>query len=481
MIGRMAAKTFSPFERKRRLAARIALYSSAAVTATVAFSLVSVLGRPLVSGESVTWVGRQLDERPEVKELQEYVRIDTSAVTGDEVAGAKFLAELLRRGGVEPHLELAAPKHANVWAIVEGEDPRAVVLHNHIDVEGIAPEEVWFSPPFEARIEMPWMYGRGTFDMKSIALAQLHAFLGIAQSGKKPKRSVIFLATADEETGSKFGVRWMLAQHPELRDRFETVLTEGGFVEARTLEDIKYWGTEFCQKRFSDLYVRAPERAPLERLRDEIKSRIDHQNNLRVVPEVRAYLSSYSTTRDDPRIVDSLHDLDGLIQDSERFAKLPGYVKSMFRDEAVPFALGELPAGQGFQLTIKFHLLPGTELSAVQEQILPAKLLAGFEVTSEDVPTALHGSPIENPDLQKIFAVLKREHPKAIVGPALLPWTATDARFFRASGIPTYGFSPFVIMNTDTLQVDSANERMSVPGFVGGVELYRRLLDALVL
>ena len=202
----MAAKTFSPFERKRRLAARIALYSSAAVTATVAYSLVSVLSRPLISGESVTWVGRQLDERPEVKELQEYVRIDTSAVTGDEVAGAKFLAERLRQGGVEPHFELAAPKHANVWAILEGEDPRAVVLHNHIDVEGIAPEEVWFSPPFEARIEMPWMYGRGTFDMKSIALAQLHAWLAAREApdvrdlGGLVANDVVFIP-ADPETG----------------------------------------------------------------------------------------------------------------------------------------------------------------------------------------------------------------------------------------------------------------------------------------
>ncbi len=46
------------------------------------------------------------------------------------------------------------------------------MLHNHIDVAAVEPKD-WFSPPFEARIELPWIYGRGMFDMKSVAIAQL--------------------------------------------------------------------------------------------------------------------------------------------------------------------------------------------------------------------------------------------------------------------------------------------------------------------
>ena len=46
--------------------------------------------------------------------------------------------------------------------------------------------------------------------------------------------------------------------------------------------------------------------------------------------------------------------------------------------------------------------------------------------------------------------------------------------------MPAYGFSPFLIMNTDTLQVDQANERFALPGFVDGVELYRDLVRRLV-
>ena len=45
--------------------------------------------------------------------------------------------------------------------------------------------------------------------------------------------------------------------------------------------------------------------------------------------------------------------------------------------------------------------------------------------------------------------------------------------------MPTYGFSPFLIMNTDTLQVDAANERFALPGFVDGVALYSRAVRRL--
>jgi len=63
---------------------------------------------------------------------------------------------------------------------------------------------------------------------------------------------------------------------------------------------------------------------------------------------------------------------------------------------------------------------------------------------------------------------------EAPVGTYFLPWSATDSRFFRQEGIDSYGFSPFVIFSTDTFRVDGPNERMSLPGYVSGFEIYRQ-------
>ena len=70
--------------------------------------------------------------------------------------------------------------------------------------------------------------------------------------------------------------------------------------------------------------------------------------------------------------------------------------------------------------------------------------------------------------------------PGARVGPHLLPWTATDSRFFRQAGVPSYGFSPFLIFATDTYRVDTVNERIALPGYVDGVRIYRDVVRRLV-
>ena len=98
-----------------------------------------------------------------------------------------------------------------------------------------------------------------------------------------------------------------------------------------------------------------------------------------------------------------------------------------------------------------------------------------------EVPGSPLPSPITHPAFREILATLKADFPNFTAGPFFLPWTATDARFFRAAGVPSYGFSPFFIMSTDTYQVDRQNERLALPGFLQGVELYRKLVRRLVL
>ena len=56
---------------------------------------------------------------------------------------------------------------------------------------------------------------------------------------------------------------------------------------------------------------------------------------------------------------------------------------------------------------------------------------------------------------------------------------ASRRRFFRQAGIPSYGFSPFLIFATDTFRRDTLNERIDIQGFIRGVELYERAVRKL--
>ncbi len=146
----------------------------------------------------------------------------------------------------------------------------------------------------------------------------------------------------------------------------------------------------------------------------------------------------------------------------------------------MPFHVSEAPGG-GYQLLVKLHLLPGQEVSEVLPKLMPRWLTWGLSTTIDEPPTARRGSPADHPVFQEIQDAIGDRYPDVPRGPWFLPWTATDSRFFRAAGVPSYGFSPFLIMNTDTLQVDKANERFALPGFVEGVSLYKDVVRRLVL
>ncbi|HKI03702.1 MAG TPA: M20/M25/M40 family metallo-hydrolase [Thermoanaerobaculia bacterium] len=471
--------TLQVLERQRRRAARIALYGSLLLVGGMTWGAVSFLGRPSKAQDSEQqWASRDYPSLPEVKLLQEYVRIDTSETTGDELAGARFLARQFEAAGIPTRIEQLGPRKANLYAWLDGKDPRPLVLHNHIDVSPADPKE-WFSPPFEARIELPWIYGRGVFDMKSIAIAQMAAMIDLKKSGVPLNRSVLFLATSSEERGSRLGVRHLIHLHPETVRGFWAVLTEGGVVEARSRQDIKFWGTEFAQKRYADLIVCSDRREQLEELRKTLLELGPTETDLRLTPETAAVLAAYAPTRDRGDFRDLLSHPEKVLGDIAAFRKLPPYLRSMFRNEAVPFKVEEARGG-GYQMVIKFQLLPGEDLQAVREKLVPRWLTFGMTTLLDEPPSARGGSPLDHPVFEAIEATVRDEYPGTPVGPYFLAWTATDARFFRTLGVPVYGFSPFLVMNTDTLSVDQPNERFALPGFVEGVALYGKLVRRLV-
>lgn len=473
--------SLTTFDRRRRQAARIALYGSLVLVTGATLALIKVVGRPpQLTAVERDWLKRDYTNLPEVKLLQEYVRIDTSETTGDEIAGARFLARQLEAVGIPARIEIVGEKKANLYALLEGKDPRPLVLHNHIDVEPVDPSE-WTYPPFEGRIELPWIHGRGTFDMKSVAIAQLLALIDLKKSGVPLERSVLFLGTSSEERGSRLGVRRILETQPELVRSFWAVLTEGGVVEARSREDIKFWGTEIAQRRYADLIVKSGDKERLEQLREEVLAWAPKvaESEPRLTPEVAEVFKAYAPTRDREDLRRLVGNPKEAIASQPEFKQLPDYLRSMLKNEAVPYPVREAEGG-GYQMTIKFQLLPGVELSEVRQKLVPDRMLAGLSTTLDEPPSARHGSPVNHEVFQAIGETLREAYPGTPVGPYFLPMTATDSRFFRAAGVPSYGFSPFLIMNTDTFQVDRANERFGLPGFIEGVEIYRNLVRRLV-
>ncbi|MFN7942577.1 MAG: M20/M25/M40 family metallo-hydrolase [Thermoanaerobaculia bacterium] len=481
----MAKRSRSPVERAVRTSSRIALYVSLAVTALAGLALARFARPPHDAVEAArlsqlqSWTEKDYTQFEDVRLLAEYVRINTSYPDPDEVAGARFLAARLEAAGIPATIEVLGERDANLWAFVEGRDPRAIVLHGHLDVEEALGQEGWRFPPYAAHIEGPWMFGRGIYDMKSLTIAQLLALVELKKSGRPLARSVLFLATSGEEKGSDLGTRWILARHPELVARMGLVLTEGGVVEATSPQDVKYWGIEFGQKTFADVEFCSASRENLVELRRVLADRIaERPPDPPLSRPVEIFLDQYGPSREFRPFQRLLADPQRVFASYADFMTLSPFLRSLFRSEIVPFAVEADPTG-GFRLPAKLHLLPGADAETTVADLLPAWLRHGVTVRLGELEGSRGFTPVDTPDFRTIAAVVAEAHPGIPVGPYFGQWAGSDARFFRAAGIATYGFSPFLISVTDTMQIALPNERMPLPGFRSGVELYRTVLARL--
>ncbi|MEO0025546.1 MAG: M20 family metallo-hydrolase [candidate division WOR-3 bacterium] len=83
----------------------------------------------------------------------------------------------------------------------------------HLDVVPPGPRELWQSDPFVARVEADRIYGRGVEDNQQEMVASIFALRALLNLGLVPSLPVALMLVADEETGSEFGVDWLLKNY----------------------------------------------------------------------------------------------------------------------------------------------------------------------------------------------------------------------------------------------------------------------------
>jgi acetylornithine deacetylase/succinyl-diaminopimelate desuccinylase-like protein len=470
---------YSPFERRRRRIARASLYGSLALVAGTAFLLWRLVTLPAAADRDMTWHEDRWEDDPAVRLLQQYVRIDTGP-RGDELAGALFLSSALRSAGLAPEIVALGDRNANLRAVLPGERAEQLILLSHLDVEPASVSEDWEAPPFSGALVGPMIWGRGTFDMKSYAVAQLWALLDLAGVRSTPHHTVTFMATSEEEAGSHLGVRWLLWQRPEWFEAVWAVLTEGGLVEARTLSDPKYWAVETGQRTLVFFEVCATSRERLEAFQEDVRDLLPllAAGSVDLTDPVREVWREYWPTRDRRELRMALADPTLLERDAIALDRLPAYLRSQVTNELHVNHAEPAPGG-GWKSLAVLALLPERDAAPWIERSFPAWLTGGLTVTRLEAGEHGGASPLSHPAYVETVATLRRVEDIGAVGPFVLPWILTDARFLRSRGIPTYGFSPFLLLTMETLRAARTNEKIPAPAFVRGVELYRELVATL--
>jgi succinyl-diaminopimelate desuccinylase len=125
------------------------------------------------------------------------------SVTPTEGGALSVLERVLKGAGFAVHrATFAEPGTApieNLYARIGSTAPH-LAFAGHTDVVPPGDEATWHHPPFAAAIEGGMLYGRGAVDMKGALACAVAASLDhLAARGGKPKGSISFLITGDEE------------------------------------------------------------------------------------------------------------------------------------------------------------------------------------------------------------------------------------------------------------------------------------------
>jgi succinyl-diaminopimelate desuccinylase len=147
------------------------------------------------------------------------------SVTPDEGGALSFLQGLLAQAGFTVHRAVfdepgAAPVD-NLYARIGLAKPN-LLFAGHTDVVPPGNEASWSHPPFAGEVDGDMLYGRGAVDMKGgIACFVAAALDYLATRGGKPKGSISFLITGDEESVAVNGTIKLLKWAAERGETFD--------------------------------------------------------------------------------------------------------------------------------------------------------------------------------------------------------------------------------------------------------------------
>jgi len=143
-----------------------------------------------------------------IKLTQDLLRINSENPPGNEARVAGFVAGFLKKYGLKPQVFSFCRDRDNVVAVLRGSNRRKankpLLITPHLDT--VPAGSGWKFTPFGGAIHSGRIYGRGASDCKGNLAVAMEVMAVLAESGFKPENDIIFLATADEETGSGKGL-----------------------------------------------------------------------------------------------------------------------------------------------------------------------------------------------------------------------------------------------------------------------------------
>jgi acetylornithine deacetylase/succinyl-diaminopimelate desuccinylase-like protein len=386
----------------------------------------------------------------------------------------------------------AIPRKMNLVMRYHGAGKRKpLLLLAHTDVVE-AKREDW-SPefdPFKFTEKDGYYYGRGTADDKAQAAVWVATLIRFKREGFKPDRDIILALTADEEGGGPYnGVKWLLANKRSLIDA-DFALNEGGKGE---LDHGKPVANEIQVSEKSYINYRlevhnkgghssqpVPDNA-IYHLAGALTRLAAFGFPLKTNEVTHAYFTEIAKLDKGPMAADLASAAQGSQDAMQRVAAASPAWNSMLRTTCVATMLegghaqNALP--QLAAANVNCRILPEDSLDYVTSTL--KKVVSDDQVaihTVGEVELAA-SSPMRQDILKAVYRITDTMWPGVVVVPEMSTG-ATDGKYLRASGIPTYGVQGFFVERNDN-RSHGRDERMRAQSFYEGQAFLYGLVKSL--
>ena len=423
--------------------------------------------------------------------LSEYLRVRTVNPPGNESEGARWLQQVLAKEGIESEIFESAPGRGNLYARLRGTGARRpLILLSHIDVVPATPS-AWQADPWSGEVREGELWGRGALDMKGQAIVELMTMIALKRRGVPLARDLIFLANADEETGST-GAEWFAREKADLIRDAEFLLNEGGGNQVDSAGHVLYYGVAVTEKLPYWLRLTArgspghgsvprPDNAAA-RLSRALGRIAAHETPLRVIPPAARFFRDLSTRERDPRRRRWLADPAAAVRTREGRAFFTSdlYFNALLRNTISITGLtgsdktNVIPPEASAELDVR--LLPGVAPAEFLEELRGVIADSGIEITPLRPDRKASTSPLSGPLVEAIREAVDTMDPGALITTPMLAGY-TDSYYYRALGIGAYGLDPFRTTVEEDRTVHGNDERVSLENIRFGVEFFYRVVE----
>ena len=435
--------------------------------------------------------------------FKQLIEINTTDSVGNVTTAAEAMAQRLRNAGFpenDLHVDGPNDRKKNLVVRFRGTGDRKPILFiGHLDVvEALRTD--WTTDPFEFIEKDGFFYGRGTEDMKEGDAILVTNFIRLKQEGFLPDRDLILALTADEEGGSANGVDWLLKRHRDWIDAEYCINLDGGEFEKENgkpiLAAIQASDKVYVDFQFESLNpgghssVPTPDNAiyhlagALARLQSF--SFPLHLNEItRNYFERTAALVSGQWSADMKAVAKEPPDPAAARRLSEN-----AYYNSLLRTTCVATMLSggharnALP--QAARANVNCRLFPGEDPQEILKTLervtndpkVKISIVRQTDPEGRVVPVVpLPPSPLL-PEVTRAMEKTRSSSWPGIPLVATMSTGATDGKYTRIAGIPTYGISCMLFDKNDD-RAHGKDERVGVRDFYDGVVFNYKLIREL--